>query len=289
MTCHSGTGRALFREFTRVNYISLAVPVICPNYQFELSLQLHANMSRKRPRGGRVVLLGAGEIKRLKARQNRRLTAARKQASFRAGFSRTSGFYGRYPPGGTELKFHDLDLDDALIASGGTITNSLNLIAQGTTESTRIGRKCNVRSIAWRFALELPEGTDDTKTSDVARVMLYLDKQANGATAAVTDILESADYQSFNNLANKSRFRTLMDRTYVLNSSAGGTSAASTDQWGAVTIDDTWFHKCNVPIEFDSTAGAITEIRSNNFGVLLISLSGNIKFDSKIRVRFSDG
>ena len=49
------------------------------------------------------------------------------------------------------------------------------------------------------------------------RVMLYHDKQANGATAAVLDILESADYQSFNNLVNSGRFRILMDRTYAMN------------------------------------------------------------------------
>ncbi len=188
-----------------------------------------------------------------------------------------------------ELKFHDVDLDDALVSSTGTITNSINLIAQGVTESTRVGRKCSIMSINWRYNIELPETTAETKTTDTARILLYLDKQANGATATVTGILESADYQSFNNLSNKGRFRTLMDRTHDLSVPAGGSSAAGVNEFGGVSESHTFFKKCNIPIEFDSTAGAITEIRSNNIGVLLIGKSGNVVFESKFCLRFSDG
>ncbi len=186
-----------------------------------------------------------------------------------------------------ELKFHDVDLDDAVIASGGSITDSINKIAQGTTESERIGRKCNIASINWRFNIDLPETTVSSSTGDVARVIMYIDKQANGATAAITDILETANYQSFNNLSNKGRFRTLMDRTYALNAESGG-GDGTTEDYGRVNISDTFFKKCNIPIEFSAATGAITEIRSNNIGVLLISLSGKVGFDSKIRLRFSD-
>ncbi len=42
----------------------------------------------------------------------------------------------RYTVSPGELKFHDLDIDDAAIAAGGTISQvSCNLIAQGVTES----------------------------------------------------------------------------------------------------------------------------------------------------------
>lgn len=188
-----------------------------------------------------------------------------------------------------ERKFHDVDIDDAVIANTGLIFNSVNLIPQGVTETTRVGRKANISAINWRFDIILPEadGVADPPNIDVIRVILFLDKQANGATAAVTDILESADYQSFNNLANKSRFRTLMDRTYNMNRSAGGGNGTTSD-WGAERHSDTFFKRCNIPIEFDSTAGAITEIRSNNIGVLLISQNGNAGFESKMRLRFTD-
>ncbi len=207
---------------------------------------------------------------------------------FRRGIDRTGGFFGRFAKGG-ELKFHDVDLDDALIDSGGTITPSIALIPQGVTEITRVGRRCTIRSINWRFHLI---GATDANTAgpppEVVRILMYIDKQANGATAAVTDILESADFQSFNNLANKSRFRTLMDRTYAMNYLAS-TGADATAEWKLEDIEDSFFKKVNLPMEFDSTTGAITEIKSNNIGVLLISRDGtNVGFGSKIRLRFSD-
>ena len=212
-----------------------------------------------------------------------------------AGYLRRAGYYGRFrgrratanPP---ELKFHDLDIDDAVVAGGGTIAQaSCNLIAQGVTESQRIGRKCSIRSINWRFNVDLPIIALGTgSANEQVRVILYLDKQCNGAAAAVTDIVESANYQTFNNLANKSRFRTLMDRVYVLNPQAGA-GDGTTNDFSEFSIADTFFKKCNIPIEFDATTGAITEIRSNNIGVLLLGKSGVAQFESKMRLRFEDG
>lgn len=205
------------------------------------------------------------------------------------GFTRTAGFFGRFGSGG-ELKFHDVDLDDGLVSTAGTVVDSIIKIAQGTTESTRIGRKCTIRNIGWRFNILMQEDNDiaDPTAADVIRVIMYLDKQCNGATATVTGILESADYQSFNNLGNKSRFRTLLDRTYDVNKQSLASATTGTVASNEIVISDTFFKKVNIPIEYDSTAGAITEIRSNNIGVLLIGRAGVAGFVSKIRIRFSD-
>ncbi len=210
-----------------------------------------------------------------------------KGRGFRKGFDRTGGFFGRFGGKGQELKFFDLDLNDTTIAQGVNVTDSINKIAQGITESTRVGRKCTIRSINWRFSVTMPALTGAASTKDTIRVIMYLDKQCNGATAANTDILESADYQSFNNLSNKSRFRTLMDRTYDMNANAGG-GDGTTEDYGSTVTNDTFFKRVNIPIEYDATTGAITEIRSNNIGILLCSAQGIAGFASKIRVRFSD-
>lgn len=196
---------------------------------------------------------------------------------------------------GVELKFHDLDIDDATIAAGGTIAQaSCNIIAQGTTESTRIGRKCTIRNIGWRYQIRLKEVNDasDPTTGDAVRVILYQDKQTNGATAAVTDILETADYQSFNQLANKGRFRVLMDRTHDINYAtlASHGFAADTFDQADVNMSDTFFKAVNIPIEYDNSAtdGSIGTQRTNNIGVLLLARVGEAVFDSKMRLRFSD-
>ncbi len=190
-----------------------------------------------------------------------------------------------------ELKFHDLDINvNPIAAAGGIIIDSVNKISQGVTESERIGRKCRIKSINWRWDLLLPGTATRAETSDVVRILLYLDKQANGATATVTGILESADFQSFNNLSNKGRFRTLMDRTYNLSASAGsGRGTTDTLDYGEFTLQDSTFLKVNIPVEFSGTTGAIGEIRSNNIGVLAIGKAGYTIFSSKMRLRFSDG
>lgn len=231
----------------------------------------------------------------MKRGRTQKTGTAKKQRTSRAirpaqrGFVQTSGFYGRYARNGTvgaELKFHDLDIDDAVVAANGTIAQvSCNLIAQGVTESQRIGRKCTIRNINWRYQIQLPNAQNMTSVLDTVRVILYQDKQANGATATVTGILESDDFQSFNNLANKGRFTILMDRTHAINATAGSGNGTANDVAGREQ-NYTFFKKCAMPIEFDSTTGAITEIRSNNIGVLLLGQQGFAAFNSKMRLRF---
>ncbi len=204
------------------------------------------------------------------------------------GFVRRAGFYGRYNVPGGESKFHDVDLDDAVVASAGTITATVNIIPQGVTEITRVGRKCTITSINWRWQLSLPE-TDAGATpsaGDICRIIMYLDKQANGAAAAVTDVLESAALLSYNNLANSQRFLTLMDRNITINYNALASDNAAVVSSPNVVKYGKFYKRCNIPIEFNSTTGAIGEIRSNNIGVLMISQAGQPGFVSKIRLRF---
>ena len=195
----------------------------------------------------------------------------------------------RAPVPSPELKFHDLDIDDVVVSATGTIQAGLNLIAQGVTESERIGRKCIITSIGWRYSVALVEqdAVPTPAPPETFRIMLVLDKQANGAFPAVLDILETADFQSFNNLANKSRFRTLMDNTFNLNHVDLASDGAGVVSSSEVRQDFTFFKKVKIPLEFSAGTGAIAEIRSNNLFVLLISRAGLGSFESKMRLRFT--
>lgn len=201
-------------------------------------------------------------------------------------------FRGRYAKAnnGMELKFHDLATNDGTITANNVMVLSCNLIPQGVTECQRVGRKCTIKNIGWRFTMKIFQTTVAGDTSEVIRVILYVDKQCNGATAAITDLLETDSFQSFNNLSNKSRFRTLMDRTYALHSTAGGTSAAGVHQVFEQNISDSFYKKMNLPIEFSGINGVIGEIRSNNIGILILVENGGFsKFTGIMRLRFSDG
>ncbi len=221
-----------------------------------------------------------------------RSSGGRATKKFRSGYDRTSGYYGRFSGAQGELKFHDVDVDDASIAANGTILNSgsINLIPQGVTEKTRVGRKCVIRSIGWRYNYNVAILASATaQAAETVRLIMYLDKQCNGATAAVTDLLESDNYQSFNKLANSGRFRILMDRLVLLEPLAGAGDGAAND-FAGFGANGAFYKTCNIPLEFSSTTGAITEIRSNNIGVLILGKVGTTAtLDSKVRLRFSDG
>ncbi len=191
-----------------------------------------------------------------------------------------------------EIKFHDLDVDDAVIATGGTIAeDSLITIPEGLGESERIGRKLTVVSLHMNWDILLPFTASQTQTSDAVRIIVYLDKQTNGAQPAILDLLEVADWQSFRNISNSGRFQFLMDRMVSVNASAGsGRGTTDTLAFGEQEKHFRWNKKVNIPIIYDDSVstGAITSVCCNNIGILTISKGGFAAFGSRIRVRYSD-
>ncbi len=200
----------------------------------------------------------------------------------------------RYPMGApsrspdTELKFFDVDVDDASIAQNGTIVaDTICTILQNVTESGRIGRKAVVKRINWRYNIQLSGTTGAAaQGSEVVRVIMYLDRQCNGAAATVTAILEDGNYQSYNQLVNKDRFTILHDKLFYVNGTSGAGDGTSNDFPG-YHVGGEFYHKCDIPLEWNAATGALTEMRSNNIGVMLLAKTGSIcVFDSKVRLRF---
>ncbi len=198
-------------------------------------------------------------------------------------------YYGRYRWGmKAETKFFDVTTTYAAVASTGEITDSVCKIPQGVTEKTRVGRKCTIVSIDWRNTVDLAATTDLTDAT-LLRIIVYVDKQCNGATAVTLDILETDAINSHYNLSNKNRFRFLTDKTINLNFTAAGGNGTAND--AVKHIRQMRFRKrCSIPIEFSSTTGAITEIKSNNIGLLLIASENNTcGANGILRLRFRDG
>ncbi len=221
-----------------------------------------------------------------KRRRTTRRRSYRRPYSGRGKFRRV-GFYGRYNSSpGREMKFFDSTFTVSGVNLVGELNSSINLVPQGTGESERIGRKMTIRSIDWRFTIRKLQETGAVG-SDTVRVIMFLDTQANGAAAVPGDILEATDYQAFYNLTNSGRFRILMDRTYDSNVKAGSGNG-SVDQTFSHQIHGRFSKKCSIPIEYSSTTGAITEIRSNNIGVVLFAeRDQGSDFVSRIRIRFT--
>jgi len=214
------------------------------------------------------------------------------------GFARTGGMYTgrfRYGPGGygyadrPELKFFDT-AQSFLVDSTGEVpaTGQLNLIPQGITEATRVGRRITIKAIQMRVQFQYNVAT---LTGGTFRFLLVQDKQCNGANATYSGaggVLESDSVHAFRNLENTQRFIVHMDKFFSITPQAGVAGAFNQNVKLVTFIKKVW-----VPIEFDSSAttGAIDTIRSNNFFLLCKGHSGEddiVTCTGVVRVRYVD-
>lgn len=205
------------------------------------------------------------------------------------GITRKVGFYGRYGRQARmrgvqpELKFFDTALAFSFDQTGEVpATGQLCLIPQGDTESTRDGRKAWIKSIQIRANINYIPGTSPNGTETVF-LYVILDTQCNGAAAAITDVFTSADMSSnMLQLNNSGRFRILKKFEMVMASRAGVSAAFSGD-----VKQISWYKRCNIPIDWNSTTGAITEIRSNNIFLAAGALRDDVTtMSGTCRLRF---
>lgn len=205
----------------------------------------------------------------------------------RPGYTRRSGYYGRYNTRtSSELKFFDTSVNTTFDLTGEVLSGGqLCLVPQGTTESTRIGRKIVIKAIDMKAVIYV--ATPTTLPNDFIQLALVLDKQCNGAAAAYTDIYTTNAINSFRNMANSDRFTII--KTWRMPMNPISVDSAGTNyvySWRNIV-----YHKtCNIPIEYSSTTGAITEIRSNN--IFLVGIAANQDDKSTIiatvRIKYSD-
>lgn len=163
---------------------------------------------------------------------------------------------------------------------------SINLVSQGNTENTMIGRKMTIKSIETRFMLQLQK--NQIITSNIFKLALVLDKQANGVSATSNLVYEQPSAFGFRNLDQQKRFQVLKEWN--------GDITADTNNPTLGNTQDTkqyfhWFKKCNIEIEFSPQVGMnrdITEVKSNNLLLLGYSDTGLIQFTGNFRIKYTD-
>lgn len=209
-------------------------------------------------------------------RRKRRKSSSRKG---RKGKYRRVGYYGRYnrPQRRGELKFFDLLATNAAVDSTWEVMeDSIHHIAQGTGESERVGRRIILTKILLRYTFSLKsiqnQGPGATSGGDTVRIVVYWDKQANGATATGAQLFVDTDeLNTYRNMANNRRFKILMDRFVSLNPQSISENTDNLFSAQRNIAHGQWFKSCRIPIEFSSTTGAMAEIASNNIGIMAIA------------------
>lgn len=214
----------------------------------------------------------------------------------RPGYTRSSGFYGRFRSNGSgmkpELKFFDNAIS---FTADSTIevpaTGQLLTIAQGDTQSNRDGRKIVVKSIYYTGTAVFAPAAEATAAAELS-MWLVQDTQCNGAAATVSDdnsgIFTSSAAVPANAvrcLANSDRFKILKKWHLNFNAQAGVTTA-----YNNVRKHMAFYKKCNIPIEYDASAttGALTSIRSNNLFLVagMTASDDTIVVSGTCRIRF---
>lgn len=205
-------------------------------------------------------------------------------------------FVTQWPPRGgagrgvrvpQELKFFDTAISFTADATGEVpATGQLTLIPQGDGESSRDGRMAYIKSVLCRLIVSYAPGAAATAATNVF-LFLVQDMQANGAAAAVTDVMTSTNLaQALHNLSNAGRFRVIKKWRINLTAQAGATTAYNNT---IKSID--WYKQLDIPVSYSGASGAITEIKSNNLFLMcgtdgasddLVTVGGNF------RLRFYD-
>lgn len=201
----------------------------------------------------------------------------------RSALTRQSMAVGAYA--GTKIraekKFIDVSATSTMTAASVAFSAAtlLNGCVPGATASDRIGRKIHMKSLLLRYTFRLPASSGG---SGECRILVVYDKQPNGATAAITDILLADDMRSPNNLSNSDRFVTLVDEI------TSPVSAVEIEEQSGVI-----YRKFNLETAFNAgTAGTVADITSGSI-LVFAAQSGGLTTNAPLclfraRVRYVD-
>lgn len=207
--------------------------------------------------------------------------------------TRTAGFLG------IENKFFDCPRTGVqpavtwgLLNPSSVCTGSISVPAQGTGEQNRIGRTYNINSVHLRGECyqSSVESAAAPRAQNRVRIVMYLDKQANGAVPTPLDIMESNSLFSFRNLQDSKRFDILMDKMIINKPEIVNEGASNAFANNGVTNTIKFDKVFKTPIKVEcktATTADVANVTSNAIGLIAISGDGLSFVVYNSRIRFS--
>ncbi len=223
-------------------------------------------------------------------------TRRRKKRTFRIG-----GNFGKYKGAGlrkgqrAEKKFLDQEVDiTTAITAGGAIKTDFLKIVEGVGRSQRVGRSVKMSAIHFIGTYYCAFDTDPTSVETKPACLTYvvLDKQSNGGSPAVTDFVETAEFNTFRNLEWTKRFQVLKKFKTVFHTTAIFDATATATDREPIQKCIKW----SIPLgakdlTFKGTTGVLGEITANNIFIYIVPIptaASMITVDGKIRLRYWD-
>ncbi len=171
-----------------------------------------------------------------------------------------------------ERKIIDTQLTSSASGTAPGLVQLTNL-AQGNTDTTRIGNKIMITGIQFRYLV-----TDTVH--NVARVMIIQDKQTNGAIFAATQVLDDISagdaIVSLRNRDEVKRFRVIHDAVHQISLTGQDSRYVSK------------FVKLKIPVKYDANAGTIADIVSNSLALMHVSFLASTAITAFVRVFYTD-
>jgi len=162
--------------------------------------------------------------------------------------------------------------------AGSVRSAGLGAIVNGTTSVTRVGDIIHVSRL--RIAYNVTDFV-----AGQLRTIVFVDRQANGATPSTSDILTTSNiFSAYNGQTvignGGSRFLILYDKHKVVNPLI----AATTLDTQVVVLDK----KIKIPVLYTASTGAAADISKNNIWVLFISNQATISVNYAPTVYYRD-
>lgn len=192
-----------------------------------------------------------------------------------------------------EVKFFDSAFPAAGIPAGAASIIDSTLVAEivnGTGPSQRIGRKIKVLRIDYSLSVWRNGAASGTAT-DAFRYDIWLDRQSNGAAPGPADLYTAIGGGTpgtceMLNLSNEKRFKRLFTHVEQTNIMSGIGAANPAADVG-IKFEGSIYPKC--VIEYDNSAGLITDLTSNNLFQSWSSDAGSYSVRTAVtRVHYSD-
>lgn len=200
--------------------------------------------------------------------------------------SRRRGRKLKYGQKGPEIKFIDT-LDSGTTASTTANVFGLNTIAQGNTNSTRVGNKIQIKSV--EMSIHMSCDPNVAHVANLHRVAIILDKEPEaGGIAAYTDVFVSNDILGYRTIGNSDRFVVLAVEDFT--TGVSGIGANTVWATGDFSVYKRRYVKCDVAAKYNGTTAAQASIASNQIFAVTISevTDANIDWLGRFRVRFTD-
>lgn len=194
-----------------------------------------------------------------------------------------------------ELKFHDDQQAVSFIkVSGGTlvITSPLALILQNATSMGRVGMKIFMKSLSIRGTIKMSEQAAQG-TAQLVRVMIVQDKQSNGNTPSLLEILElegppapANALHAFRKVENRNRFNILYDKAMTFEPKGGVDTVEQLALRKTIHFNKTWKNGLTLQYASGTTSGTNATVLDNNIWVLAYAEVDDllqIEWDSRLR------